>query len=247
MDWFLSRLALPKDSGLFWISLFLLMTVTSPVGGAKVWKQKQVGEILMRNALLRSNSLAWWRPGDSVLDEEKKKVQTHDKLNIGPSELPSSESVTPSHLWPTRETNNRCMFRPVWTVRGNRKIINKKVPAFKIKKHGMMNGVVTAKRSGFRSILSCAVCGHKTTDVFSGSRRGRRTLCSHTPNQYLFFLCHFVVPGPWEIDTASTAPQNPFMLVRGKKKTAGSACPRFWIGIYMQSSAHSLEMTIQNE
>lgn len=141
----------------------------------------------------------WWG--------EKKKVQNswqikHQSLRIA------------FNLWPTGEINKRRMLRPVWSVWGNHKIINKKIPAFKIKKHGMMNGAVTAKRSGFRSILSCVVCGHKTTDVFSGSRRGRRTLCSHTLNQH-FFLCHVVVPGPWEIDTASTAPQNPFMLVWG--------------------------------
>lgn len=41
------------------------------------------------------------------------------------------------------------------------------------------------------------------------------------------FLCHFVVPGPWEIDTASTAPQNPFMLVRGKKKKCRLSVPPF--------------------
>lgn len=98
----------------------------------------------------------------------------------------------PSHLWPTGEINNGRMLRPVWTVRGSRKIINKKIPAFKIKKHGVMNGAVTAKRSGFRSIFSCEVCsqrdcGHTTADVFSGSRRGRRTLCSHTPNQHFFY------------------------------------------------------------
>lgn len=118
MDWFLSRLALPKHSELFGVSLFLLMTETSPVGGAKVWKQKQMREILMRNALLRSNSLARRRPGDAVLDEEKKKVQSHDKLNISPSELPSSKSVAPSHLWPRGEIHNRRVLRPVWTVRG---------------------------------------------------------------------------------------------------------------------------------
>lgn len=120
--------------------------------------------------------------------KKKKKVQTHDKLNIGPSELPSSKSVSPSHLWPTGEINNRRMLRPVWSVRGSRKIINKKYPLLRSKSMAWWMALSLPSARVSDLFFSCVVCGHKTADVFSGSRRGRRTLCSHTPNQHFFFF-----------------------------------------------------------
>lgn len=114
-----------------------------------------------------------------------------------------------------------------------------------------MNGAVSGVPFGFRSLLCFVVCIQSVgarPEMYFSERTPHPLFSDHQTQHFHAFVVH----RPGEVDTVSTAPKIHLCSREEKKKASAQRGPKYMCPIrrlekYMRSSAHFLEMTIQNE